>query len=154
MTTSLTWRPLDLAQDILGASKSLSWRVTGEGTALYLAARSRPSSDQTGYRYALLEQARILVVPGPGQFYVDHLRDPPRTRAEHNNPVGDKTSLEAVVGDEEHRLSRLLPKPQQQFPHGARGQLVQSAERFVHQEELRVHRECPGDGGALLHPAG
>src|SRR3989304_9157377 len=99
MTTSLTWRPLDLAQDILGASKSLSWRVTGEGTALYLAARRRPSSDQTGYRYALLEQARILVVPRPRQFDADLLRDPSRARAEHNDPVGANARLEAVRGD-------------------------------------------------------
>jgi hypothetical protein len=42
-----------------------------EGTAWDLGLGGRSSSDETGYRHALLEQAGIFVVAGPRQSHAD-----------------------------------------------------------------------------------
>ena len=45
-------------------------------------------------------------------------------------------------------------QPQQFILHLPADQRVQAAERFVHQEDVGVHRQCPGQSHALLHAAG
>jgi len=45
------------------------------------------------------------------------------------------------------------PKLQQFFVQVVAHDLVQRAEGFVHQQDVRVERQGPRDAGALLHPA-
>ena len=51
-------------------------------------------------------------------------------------------------------LPVLRPQPQQLLVELVADDLVERAERLVHQQQLRLERERAGDRGALLHAAG
>jgi hypothetical protein len=57
------------------------------------------------------------------------------------------------VGDEDDRRAGPLPDPEQLDVHPLARHLVERPERLVHQEELGLDHERPGDRGALLHAA-
>ncbi|MNQ66294.1 hypothetical protein D3C85_807840 [compost metagenome] len=58
------------------------------------------------------------------------------------------------MGHEQHGLLAVAPHPQQQLLHLQARLAVESAEGFVHQQDLRVIGQCAGNGDTLHHPAG
>ena len=76
-----------------------------------------------------------------------------RAVGHHHDAVGQQHRLVDVVGDHDHRVA----EPRMDLHHrvlqmGA-GQRVERAERLVEQQDLRLHRQRPGDADALLHAA-
>ena len=65
-------------------------------------------------------------------------------------PVSSSSSSGEGAGRSRPRL----PDAQQLVAHGGAGDLVQGAERLVHQQEGGVEDQGAGDGHALLHAAG
>ena len=74
--------------------------------------------------------------------------------AHHHDAVGEHERLGDAVRDEEHRLAARRPDAQQLVLHLDAGDLVERAERLVHQQDLRILRERARDRDALLHAAG
>ncbi len=58
------------------------------------------------------------------------------------------------MGDEQDRFARLFPDAQQLVLQRGSGDGVQRAERLVHQQDVRIDSEGPGDTDALALPAG
>ncbi len=58
------------------------------------------------------------------------------------------------MGDEQHRGAGLPADAQQQIIHLQPGQLVERAERLVHQQQVRLMDERAAQRDALLHAAG
>ena len=58
------------------------------------------------------------------------------------------------MGHEQHRGAGFLADAQQQVVHLQPGQLVERAERLVHQQQVRLMDEGAAQGDALLHAAG
>ncbi|MNZ89010.1 hypothetical protein D3C78_1079130 [compost metagenome] len=58
------------------------------------------------------------------------------------------------MGDEHHGLLAVVPHAQQELLHLHAGLAVEGAERFVHQQDLRVVGQRAGDRHALHHAAG
>src|SRR5690606_1236591 len=81
---------------------------------------------------------------GIRQVHVDNLVNTPRPRRHHDYARGEEHRLGYRVGDEHHRLTSLLPEPQQLEVHGLAGDLVERPERFVHQQQLGVEGQRPG----------
>ena len=59
-----------------------------------------------------------------------------------------------VVGDEQDRHAEPLPQRPDQVLQVGPGLRVDRGERLVHQQDLRLVRDRPGDRDPLLHPAG
>ena len=57
------------------------------------------------------------------------------------------------MGDEADRLAGPRPQRPQRLVQAVAHDLVQRAERFVHQQDVGVERQRPRNRGALLHPA-
>ena len=68
-------------------------------------------------------------------------------------PVGQENGLLHVVRHEQHRAAVSSQMRSSSCLHVVAGLRVERAERFVHQQDLRAHRERAGDGHALLHAA-
>ena len=58
------------------------------------------------------------------------------------------------MGDEQHGEFGFFPELQQLVLAGPPRQRVERRERFVHQQDVGLHRHAAGDGDALLHAAG
>ena len=58
------------------------------------------------------------------------------------------------MGDETDRLAGLSPQFQKLFVQMITDDLVQRAERLVHQQQIGIESQRAGDGGTLLHAAG
>ena len=78
----------------------------------------------------------------------------PGARREHNHAVGQIDRLLDVVGNEDHRLARFVPKRLQFFLHQLAVLRIERAERLVHQQNARVEGQGASNGDALLHAAG
>jgi len=96
----------------------------------------------------------VVLPPGARQVDVDDPAHLPGAARQHQDPVGEQHRLVEVVGDEHDRLAGLGPDPHELFLHVLAGLGVDRAERLVHEQDLRVGREGPGDPDPLLHPAG
>src|SRR5215831_10418868 len=108
------------------------------------------------------------VIPGLGEFLgaADDSEVPPRspqrnlqhlldtTFPHDHDAVGDQHGFVEIVGDEQYRLARAHMDLQQLLLHGFAGLGVKRPERLVHQQDLRIDRQRPGDAYTLLHPAG
>ena len=57
------------------------------------------------------------------------------------------------MGDKSDGFMRALPKFEQLFIQMVPHDLIQRPERFIHQEDICIKSQGPGDGSALLHPA-
>src|SRR5918996_478558 len=68
------------------------------------------------------------------------------------DPVPEPERLREVVGDEQHRLARLLLQTADLVLHVAADQWVERAERLVVEHDLGVDGERARDADALLHP--
>ena len=84
----------------------------------------------------------MMSVMRPGRGDITTMRG----REEHR--LGDR------VGDEDHRLLGLRPELQQLLVQMVAHDLVERAERLVHQQQVGIEGERAGDRGALLHAAG
>ena len=68
--------------------------------------------------------------------------------------VAQFQGLVQVVGDENDGLVQLALQVQQFVLHLPPNQRIQAAERFIHQQNVGVHHQSPGQPYPLLHPAG
>ena len=80
-------------------------------------------------------------------------RDAARTSRQHHHAVGQDHRLGDGVGDEDHRGAAALPEVEQQVAHVRPGDLVESGEGLVHQQDRCAERERPHEGDPLLHAA-
>ena len=78
----------------------------------------------------------------------------PGPRAHDHDAARQEDRLGDGMGDEDDRLARLLPEPDQMLVQMVAGDLVEGAEGLVHQQELRLEAEGARDGDPLLHAAG
>ena len=92
-----------------------------------------------------------MIVARPRQVDLDIGLDAPRPRRHHDAPARQEDRLLDVVGDEEHRLLVVLPDLQEQLLHQPAGLVVERAEGFVQQQDVRIVGERSGNRHALLH---
>ena len=88
------------------------------------------------------------------QVNVDNLLEPAGAGAEHGDPLAQVHSLVDAVGDEDDGLARGAPDAQEFLLELFPGLGIQRCERFIHEQDVRLVREAPGDGNPLLHAAG
>src|SRR5919106_3600652 len=86
--------------------------------------------------------------------WADHLRHARRPPGQDDDLVGDVDGLLDRVGHEDHGLALVAEQPQQVVLELAADLLVDRREGLVHQQDVGVHREGPGEADALPHPAG
>ena len=77
----------------------------------------------------------------------------PGLRVRIGDLVGDVDRLLDRVGDEDHRLLLVREKAQEILLELAPVLLVDRGERLVHEQDLGVDRERPGESDALAHAA-
>ena len=58
------------------------------------------------------------------------------------------------MGDEQHGELRFVPQRHQLVLHAHARQRIERGERFVHQQDVGLHRHAARDRDALLHAAG
>ena len=73
---------------------------------------------------------------------------------QQHDPVAEAYGLAHVVGHEQDREGPRRPDPLQLVVEQVAGHRVERAERLVHQQDVAVLGERPGDGDALAHAAG
>ena len=118
------------------SSSSVSWRRSSStfswkpGSAVTSSERGRGAST------SVIERIR----PGPGR--------------EQHDAVGQEHGLGDRVGDEHDGRLRGLGDPLQLEVHLVARHRVERAERLVHEQDLGVVAQGPGDGDALAHAAG
>lgn len=66
----------------------------------------------------------------------------------------EKHRLAGAVCDEQNRFSGFLPDPDQLDAHPARCDLIEAAERLVHQQDVGFDDKCPRGRRPLLHSTG
>src|SRR4051812_25230233 len=88
------------------------------------------------------------------KIHAKPLDDARRARAAHQHLVGEVDRLRDRVGDEHHGGLRVRADLEEQVVHLHAGELVERAERFVHQKQGRLVHQRPAKGNALLHAAG
>ena len=71
-----------------------------------------------------------------------------------NDPVSQEDRLLDAVGDVDHGLAGVLPQADQLSLEDGPGLGIQGAEGLIHEEDLRIVREGPGNAHPLLHAAG
>ncbi|CEI76372.1 Putative uncharacterized protein [Pseudomonas aeruginosa] len=124
--------------------------VEGRGRRRFAALVEQQAVDASGRRLQrfaaqAVQPERVAVHFGP---------DPPRVRREQQDAVAHHQRLLDGVGDEQQGETHLFPQAQQFFLHLSPGQRVQRGERLVHQQDLRLHRQRPGDRHPRLHAPG
>jgi hypothetical protein len=88
------------------------------------------------------------------EWHIDELRDPARTTGHHNNTIGEKHGLRDRVRDENQRRAALISELDEEMAHIGSGELIESRERLIHQNERGVECEGADKADPLLHPAG
>ncbi len=78
----------------------------------------------------------------------------PRSRAHHDDPVGQRDRLIEVVGHEQHGPAVLLPQREKELLHQHLGLGIQCAERLIHEDDARITDEGARERDALAHAAG
>src|SRR5882757_5564875 len=96
----------------------------------------------------VLDAARLRDADGP------LAADPAGPRRHQHDALGEPYRLPDVVGHEDHRQVGLGPDPAQLVVQHIAGDGVQRRERLVHQQQLAVLGERPGQCHALAHAAG
>src|SRR3982074_893935 len=71
--------------------------------------------------------------------------------AQQDNSLSKVDRLAYIMRDKYGCLAGLAPDVLQLFLHDAARLRVESAKRFIHQQNVWVDRECPGQRGALTH---
>src|SRR5688572_12950680 len=102
----------------------------------------------------LRQLLRVDLVARVRQVDAQHLANLRRRRGEHDDAVGHVDRLVDVVGHEQHGHAVLLADAQDEVLEVAARLRVDRRERLVHEQDLRLVGERPGDRHALLHAAG
>ena len=102
----------------------------------------------------VLDEFRYVAVGGLGQDLFGGADLDDVAVAQDAHPVADPESLVQVVGDEQDRLVEFLLDGQEFVLHLTTDQRVQGTERLVHQQDVRVAAQGPGQPDALLHAPG
>src|SRR5580698_11359648 len=88
------------------------------------------------------------------EIATDNVDDPSRPRR-HDDDLGrQEHRLGDGVGDEHDRFAGLIPQSKQLLVEMIAHDLVESAERLVHQQQRRLEGQSARDRRALLHAAG
>jgi len=77
-----------------------------------------------------------------------------RTPGEHDHDVREIDSLADAVGDEQHGGLGFRSHAEQEILHLHAGELIERAERLVHQQELRAVDQGAAQRNPLLHATG
>ncbi len=77
-----------------------------------------------------------------------------RAVGQHDDTVGQQHRLVHVVRHHHHGGAAFRHDALQLVLQPGTGEGVERAERLVHQQQLGLHRQSPGDADALLHTAG
>ena len=130
-------------------TRSASMTADPRRRRLVLAERLADARDEpeVALRFAGLDRSL------GGQVDVDDLRDPARPRRHDDDPGRQEDGLGDAVGHEHDGRPGPPPDAHQLGVHPLAGHLVERPERLVHEQQLRVERQGPGDRDALLHPA-
>src|SRR5919106_4765624 len=96
----------------------------------------------------------LVGAAAPVDTGANDLRDPRGAPGQDDDLVGDVDGLLDRMGHEDHGLALLAEQPQQVVLELAADLLVDGREGLVHQQDVGVHRERPGESDALAHPAG
>ena len=91
---------------------------------------------------------------GRSMSTVEARRDPARARRHDDDAVAEAGRLADVVGDEQHRQAPVADERVELLVERVAGHRVEGAERLVHQQDVGVLGERPGQRAALAHPAG
>ncbi len=75
-------------------------------------------------------------------------------RGQQQDAVTDHQRFLDGVGDEKQREADFIPQLEQLFLHLAAGQCIQRGERFVHQQDFRLHGQGSGNRHAGFHATG
>ncbi len=70
-----------------------------------------------------------------------------------DDPVAEPGRLADVVGDEQHGQAAVADEGVELLVEDVAGHRVEGPERLVHQQDVGVLGERPGEGGALAHAA-
>src|SRR3954470_21546308 len=111
---------------------------------------AQPRRHDTGQR----GDVPVLDAPRPRDVDGELLRDAAGPRRQQHDPVTEARRLAHVVGHEQDGLTGRLPDPLELVVEDVAGHRVQRAERLVHEQDLGVAREGPGERRALAHSAG
>ena len=101
-----------------------------------------------------LAEPEPLLARGSRRFDGDFRNRPSRPRRHHHDPVRKIDALEHRMGHEHHRRAERRPKRRQIVIELEAGDLVESGERLVHQEDRRPRHQGAGDRHTHLHAAG
>ena len=96
----------------------------------------------------------LLVMPFIGKWKFIDLFDTSRPRGHYDQLFAEKERLLDRVRDQDDRLAGFLPQLQNKALHLFPGEGIQRAERFVHQDHIRIIGEAAGKRDTLLHAAG
>ena len=77
----------------------------------------------------------------------------PLARRQGHNAVSHDNGLIHIVGDQHHGLAFLVPDVQDFVLEVGACQRIESTQRFIQQENVRVSRQGAGNGDALPHTA-
>ena len=97
--------------------------------------------------------SRIAIAAGIGQRHRHDLAHPAGPRRHQQHLLAEERGLVDRMGDEQDRRAGVLPQPQQFLVEPVAGDLVERAERLVHQQQLGIVDERAGDRDALAHAA-
>src|SRR5262249_15294781 len=100
------------------------------------------------------EASTKLVPPVPAltrEIDRNDFLDPPWTRSQHDNPVGEQRRLGDTVCDEDDGLARFDGDAHELPLHAIARLGVQRAEGLVHEYDPGIRRERTRDGNALAH---
>ena len=90
---------------------------------------------------------------GSGRSIVTISRTRPGRAGQHQHLLAEKRRLVDAVGDEHDRRAGLAPDAQQFLVQPVAGDLVQRAERLIHQQHARSAQQRARDRHALAHAA-
>ena len=98
--------------------------------------------------------SRIVSVRSSGRSTGTISRTRPGFGGQHQHALAEEGRLVDAVGDEQDGHAGLLPDPAQLLVEAVARDLVERAERLVHQQDLRVADQRAGDRDALALAAG
>ncbi len=96
---------------------------------------------------------RGLDSAGAGDVDVERGRYPAGPRGEHQDPVGQPDGLAHIVGDEEHGEAAVAPEALELGVEQVSGHGVQRTEGLVHEQDVGILGQGPGQSDPLAHAA-
>ncbi len=91
------------------------------------------------------------------QGHLDLGEDAAGIAAEDQDPIAHQHRFLDVVGHQDHALdghATFGPQVQEIGAQGLGGEHVERRERLIHQQDVRMHHQRPGEAHALAHAAG